>query len=155
MAKQAIAPKLNVVDSSAWLEYLTGGVQAGQFAVAIEDSKRLVVPAIVLYEVFKKVLRERGEQQALQVAGAMHAGKVVAVDAALAVDAARYPLPLADSLIYATAQRLGATVWTQDADFMGLPGVQYFAKPVAQHADKATAKATKSRVTVATKTGRK
>ena len=130
MAKEPLP--LNVVDSSAWLEYLTGGVHATHFAAAIEDSRHLVVPVIVLYEVFKKVLRERGEQQALQVAGAMHAGKVVPVDAALALDAARYPLPLADSLIYATAQRLGALVWTQDDDFKDLPGVQYFAKVVAK-----------------------
>jgi len=131
---------LNVVDSSAWLEYLTGGVQAARFADAIEDSKRLIVPAIVLYEVFRKVLRERGEHQALQVAGAMHAGKVVPVDAALALDAARYPMPLADSLIYATAQRLGAIVWTQDEDFKGLPGVQYFAKTAIKPVSKAPRK---------------
>ena len=127
-AKAIVAPTLNVVDSSAWLEYLTGGVQAARFADAIEDSKRLIVPAIVLYEVFKKVLRERGEQAALQIAGAMHAGEVVPVDAGLALDAARYPMPLADSLIYATAQRHGATVWTQDDNFKNLPGVKYFAK---------------------------
>jgi predicted nucleic acid-binding protein len=130
VAKSAQPP--NIVDSSAWLEYFTGGAQAARFAGAIEDSKRLIVPVIVLYEVFKKVLRERGEQQALQVAGAMHAGKVVPVDAALVLDAARYPLPLADSLIYATAKRLGAIVWTQDGDFKGLPGVQYFARPVTK-----------------------
>ena len=134
MAKIA---SLNVVDSSAWLEYLTGGSEATRFVAAIEDSKNLIVPAIVLYEVFKKVLRERGEQHALQVAGAMHAGKVVPVDAALALDAARYPMPLADSLIYATAQRLGAIVWTQDDDFKGLPGVQYFAKAATRTAVKA------------------
>ena len=128
-AKKTIAaPTLNVVDSSAWLEYLTGGVQAARFAEVIEDSKRLIVPAIVLYEVFKKVLRERGEQAALQIAAAMHAGKVVPVDAALALDAARYAMPLADSLIYATAQRLRATVWTLDDNFKDLPGVKYFAK---------------------------
>jgi len=132
-AIKAIAtPTLNVVDSSAWLEYLTGGVQAARFADVIEDSKRLIVPAIVLYEVFKKVLRERGEQAALQIAAAMHAGKVVPVDAALALDAARYSMPLADSLIYATAQRHGATVWTQDDDFKNLPGVKYFAKPATK-----------------------
>ena len=134
MAKVA---SLNVVDSSAWLEYLTGGSEATRFVAAIEDSKNLIVPAIVLYEVFKKVLRERGEQHALQVAGAMHAGKVVPVDAALALDAARYPMPLADSLIYATAQRLGAIVWTQDDDFKGLAGVQYFAKAATRTAVKA------------------
>ena len=138
MAKEPLP--LNVVDSSAWLEYLTGGVHATHFAAAIEDSRHLIVPVIVLYEVFKKVLRERGEQQALQVAGAMHAGKVVAVDAALALDAARFSLPLADSLIYATAQRLGALVWTQDDDFKGLPGVQYFAKVAAKTTAKSTSK---------------
>ena len=128
-AKKTIAaPTLNVVDSSAWLEYLTGGVQAARFADVIEDSKRLIVPAIVLYEVFKKVLRERGEQAALQIAAAMHAGKVVPVDAALALDAARYAMPLADSLIYATAQRLRATVWTLDDNFKDQPGVKYFAR---------------------------
>ena len=130
--KAKAAPPPNVVDSSAWLEYLIGGARAERFAPAIEDSKHLVVPVIVLYEVFKKVLRERGEHQALQVAAAMHAGKVVPVDAALVLDAARYPLPLADSLIYATAQRLGAIVWTQDDDFKGLPGVQYFARRVTK-----------------------
>jgi toxin FitB len=129
MAKAALPT--NVVDSSAWLEYLTAGPHAARFAPAIEDSKRLIVPVIVLYEVFKKVLRERGEQEALQVAGAMHAGKVVPVDATLTLDAARYALPLADSLIYATAQRAGAVLWTQDVDFEGLPGVQYFAKLAA------------------------
>lgn len=142
-AKGKTIAALNVVDSSAWLEYLTGGAQAARFANAIEDSPRLIVPAIVLYEVFKKVLRERGEQSALQVAGAMHAGKVVPVDAALALDAARYPLPLADSLIYATAQRMGAIVWTQDDDFCGLPGVQYFAKPASKSASGAAIKLTR------------
>ena len=141
MAKVALPLKFNLVDSSAWLEYLTGGMQADRFAAAIEDSKHLIVPAIVLYAVFKKVLRERGEQQALQVAGAMHAGNVVPVDAALALDAARYPLPLADSLIYATAQRMGAVVWTQDDDFKNLPGVRYFAKPAARSAVSQTRRA--------------
>ena len=132
MAKVKTAQPYNVVDSSAWMEYLAGGAEAGRFADVIEDSKRLIVPAIVLYEVFRKVLRERGEQATLQVAGAMHAGKVVPVDAALTLDAARYALPMADSLIYATAQRFGAIVWTQDADFKGLPGVNCFAKAAAR-----------------------
>jgi toxin FitB len=120
--------KLNVVDSSAWLAYLTNDTNADHFAGVIEDSKNLIVPAIVLYEVFKKVLRERGEQAALQIAGAMHQGKIIPIDQALAIDAARYPMPMADSLIYATAQKLGALVWTQDEDFKGLPDVRYFAK---------------------------
>ena len=136
MAKVKTAQPHNVVDSSSWMEYLAGSAEAGRFADAIEDSKRLIVPAIVLYEVFRKVLRERGEQSALQVAGAMHAGNVVPVDAALAFDAARYALPMADSLIYATAQRHGAIIWTQDADFKGLPGVNYFPKPAIKSVKK-------------------
>lgn len=138
MAKATLPP--NVVDSSAWMEYLTAGAQAAYFASAIEDSKRLIVPVIVLYEVFKKVLRERGEHEALQVAGVMHTGKVVPINASLVLAAARYQLPMADSLIYATAQRIGATVWTQDEDFKGLPGVQYFAKPAVRAATKVSPK---------------
>lgn len=132
MAKSAAANQLNVVDSSAWLSYLANDDNADVFAGAIEDSKRLIVPAIVLFEVFKKVLRERGEQAALQIAGAMHAGNVVPIDAAIALDAARYNMPMADSLIYATAQRFSALVWTQDDDFEGLANVRYFAKPTAR-----------------------
>lgn len=118
----------NVVDSSAWLEYFADTEAAGQFAAAIEDSERLLVPVITLYEVFKKVFRERGEGPALQVVSMMQEGQVVDFDVALALDAARYPLPLADSLIYATAQRHGAMLWTQDAHFRDLPGVRYFPK---------------------------
>ncbi len=126
--KPVATKKLNVVDSSAWLAYFSNDANADHFADAIEDSKNLIVPVIVLFEVFKKVLRERGEQAALQIAGTMHAGKIVPIDAALALDAARYAMPMADSLIYATAQRLGALVWTQDNDFSGLADVRYFTK---------------------------
>lgn len=120
---------LNVVDSSGWLEYLADTPQASQFAPAIEDSTNLVVPAIILYEVFKKVLRERGENDALQVASVMQTGRVVDLDASLAMEAARHALPMADSLIYATTLHLNATLWTQDAHFQGLPRVKFFAKP--------------------------
>jgi toxin FitB len=118
----------NVVDSSGWLEYFTGSKRASQFAEAVEDTSHLIVPVITIYEVFKKVLRERGENDALQVAGMMHAGKVVVMDASLALDAARLSLPLADSIIYATAQRHGATLWTLDEHFKDLPNVRFFQK---------------------------
>lgn len=121
----------NVVDSSGWLEYLADSKSAAFFAPAIEDTENLVVPVITIYEVFKKVLRERGENEALQVASMMQSGQVIEVDSALALDAARYPLPLADSLIYATALRHGATLWTQDEHFKDLPGVRYLAKKAA------------------------
>jgi toxin FitB len=124
----ATKTRANVVDSSAWLEYFADGPRANQFAAAIENSERLLVPVIVLYEVFKKVLRERGEGDALRAASIMQSGTVVEIDAGLALDAARYAMPLADSLIYATAQRHQAIVWTQDDDFKGLKDVQYFAK---------------------------
>jgi toxin FitB len=115
----------HVVDSSGWLEYFADTERANFFAPAIENTEQLIVPVVTLYEVFKKVLRERGENEALQVASVMQAGRVVDVDASLALDAARYALPLADSLIYATALRHQATLWTQDAHFKGLPDVRF------------------------------
>jgi predicted nucleic acid-binding protein len=118
----------NIVDSSGWLEYLADSKTAAFFAPAIENTGNLIVPVITIYEVFKKVLRERGEHEALQVASMMQGGQVVEVDSALVLDAARYPLPLADSLIYATALRHGATLWTQDEHFKDMPGVRYLPK---------------------------
>jgi predicted nucleic acid-binding protein len=123
---------MNVVDSSGWLEYFAGSKNAANFAKAIEDTQRLLVPSIVLLEVFKRMAELRGEDAALQVVAAMHHGQVIALDAGLALNAAmagrRHKLPLADSIVYATAVREKATLWTQDADFDGLPGVRYFAK---------------------------
>ena len=119
----------NVVDSSAWLEYLADTRQAVHFAAALEDTENLIVPVVTIYEVFKKVLRERGESEALKIASLMRSGKVVNLDLGLAIDAARYPLPLADSLIYATTVREEATLWTQDRHFKGLPNVRFFSKP--------------------------
>lgn len=116
----------NVVDSSAWLEYLTDSPRAKFFVDPIEDTENLVVPVISIYEVFKKVLRERGEGEALQVAVAMQEGLVVDLNSALSLEAARYQLPLADSIIYATAVRHRATLWTQDAHFKDLSDVKYF-----------------------------
>ena len=121
----------NIVDSSGWLEYLADSKSAAFFAPVIEDTEHLLVPVITVYEVFKKVLRERGENEALQVVSVMQSGLVIEVDSALALDAARYALPLADSLIYATALRHGATLWTQDEHFKDLPGVRYLAKKAA------------------------
>ena len=118
-----------VVDSSGWLEYFTDSERASLFAPAIEDTENLLVPVISIYEVFKKVLRERGESDALQVASMMQVGQVIEFDSALALEAARYPLPLADSIIYATAIRCGAILWTQDEHFKDLPDVCFFPRP--------------------------
>ena len=119
---------MNVVDSSAWLEYFAGTERAELFAAAIEDEEQLVVPVITIYEVFKKVLREKGETLALRAVGQMQLGRVVGVEVPLALSAARLGLPMADSLIYAVARQQQATLWTQDAHFEGLPGVRYFPK---------------------------
>lgn len=121
---------MNVVDSSAWLEYFADGPNAGHFAAAIEDTSALVVPSITLLEVFKCISRQRDETTALQYIAVMQQGQVVALDAALALRAAtlglRHALPLADSIIYATARQARGTVWTQDSDFEGLDGVRYW-----------------------------
>ena len=123
---------MNVVDSSAWLEYFAGTPAAKPFAPAIEDTRRLVVPAITIAEVFKRVLQQRDETAALRAIAVMQQGEVVPLDAALALAAARlglaHQLPLADAQIHATALVRGATLWTQDEHFRGLPGVRYFEK---------------------------
>lgn len=122
----------NVVDSSAWLAYFAEEPSAAEFAAAIEDTRRLVVPAVCLLEVFKVVARQRGEGAALQAAAVMQQGQVMDLDAGLALTAAAlglaHKLPLADSVVYATARAVGGVVWTQDDDFEGLPDVQYVPK---------------------------
>jgi predicted nucleic acid-binding protein len=126
---------MNVVDSSGWLEYFANGPNAGFFAPAIEDTSALIVPSIAIFEVFKRVLQQRGESDALQAAALMQQGRVVSLDASVALQAAKisvdYKLPLADSVILATAQLHNAVLWTQDSDFDGLPNVQYKPKSAA------------------------
>ena len=120
---------MNVVDSSGWLEYFADGPSAGFFAPAIEDATDLIVPTLSLYEVFKRVLQQRGENAALSAVAVMQQSEVVDLGAALALSAAtlsaRHKLPMADSIMYATARAFGATPWTQDADFKHLPHVRF------------------------------
>ncbi|MEO5657824.1 MAG: type II toxin-antitoxin system VapC family toxin [Nitrospiria bacterium] len=124
---------MNLVDSSGWLEYFAEGPNAGFFAPPIEDTPNLLVPTICLLEVFKRVLRQRDEDAAMRAVGTMQQGQVVDLDRATAVAAAKTGvatrLPLADSVILATARFHNAVVWTQDADFEGLSGVKYRRKP--------------------------
>jgi toxin FitB len=124
---------VNVVDSSAWLEYFADGPNAGAFAPPIQATAELVVPSITLFEVFKRVYQQRGEGPALQAVAVMEQGQVIDLDGPLALAAAKLSadtkLPLADSVVLATARRHEATLWTQDADFEGLPDVRYRAKP--------------------------
>ncbi len=123
---------MNVVDSSGWLEYFAEGPNADFFAVPIEDTPHLVVPTISIYEVFKRILQQRGERVALQAVSAMMQGTVVELDARLAMNAARLSLelgiPMADSIILATARAYKAILWTEDADFKDLEDVRYVEK---------------------------
>jgi predicted nucleic acid-binding protein len=123
---------MNVVDSSGWLEYFADGPNANFFAPAIERVAELLVPTLSLYEVFKRVLQQRGEGDALQAVAVMVQGQVVDLDTDLALSAAKVSaerkLPLADSVMLATAEAYGATFWTQDQDFAGMAGVQYIAR---------------------------
>lgn len=124
--------KLHVVDSSAWLEYFADGPAADQFAPIIEQPAALIVPVITLYEVFKRIAAQRDENDGIACLAVMQQGRTVAIDAALALFAAqlslRHKLPMADSLIYATARQSQADLHTMDADFQGLPGVHYVPK---------------------------
>lgn len=120
---------MNVVDSSAWLEYFADGPNASFFAEPVEDIDALVVPTLSLFEVFKWVLQQRDESTALEVAAVMQQGTIVELEATIALNAARLSvelrLPLADSVILATARQYGAELWTQDSDFDGIDGVRY------------------------------
>jgi predicted nucleic acid-binding protein len=120
---------MNVVDSSAWLEYFADGPNAAFFAKAIENTRELIVPALSIFEVFKRVMQQAGETPALHAVAVMREGRVVPLDGTLAIDAARLSLalrlPLADSVMLATARAFDADFWTQDADFKGVSGVHY------------------------------
>ena len=123
---------MNVVDSSGWLSYFAGEKNLHVFAEPIGRFEELLVPSITLTEVSRIILRQRGEETADRAVAHMLQGKVVPLNESLAVDAAyfglEYKLPLADSIIYATAQKYEAVVWTQDADFRDLKNVRYYPK---------------------------
>lgn len=123
---------MNVVDSSGWMEYFAGTERADLFAPAIEDTKRLLVPVVCLYEVFKKILQTEGQTMAEVRVADMLKGRVVDITSPIALSAAvlsaRHHLPMADSLILAAAREHGAVLWTQDEHFEGLGDVKYFVK---------------------------
>lgn len=120
-----------VLDSSCWLEFFADSPRADLYAPPLENLQTVFVPVLVLYEVAKKLHREAGEEVAAAALALMQQAQVVPLDAALALEAAVNGLPLADSIIYATARRHGAELWTQDAHFEGLPGVRFFGKGAA------------------------
>ncbi len=120
---------MNVVDSSGWLEFFADGPNAGFFAPAIQKPTELLVPTVSIYEVFKRILQQKEETDALRAVAAMQQGSVIPLDEALALSAARLSLdaklPMADSIMLAAARSSGSTLWTQDKDFEGVEGVRY------------------------------
>ena len=123
---------MNIIDSSAWLEYFSAGPNADNFSIPIEDEQSLIVPVITIYEVFKVVLRESSESNALQAVAAMQKGCVIDLTSSLSMEASKlglqYNLPMADSIILATGVKYNCTIWTQDSDFKGIDRVNYFPK---------------------------
>ena len=123
---------MNVVDSSGWLEYFSGSARSELFAEAIEKTSELLVPSISLFEIFKKVYKESGEDFAIKIVAHMQQGRVIDLDSRIAVYAAKVSvdksIPMADSVIYSTAFLNNAILWTQDNDFRGLPGIKFFEK---------------------------
>jgi len=123
---------MNIVDSSGWLAYFTDEPNAKHFLTPLNDTDSLVVPTVTIYEVFKVVLRESSENEALQVAVAMQKGRVVDLTASMAIAASKisleHKIPMADSIILATAKEFEATIWTQDSDFKNIDDVKYFPK---------------------------
>ena len=121
---------MNIVDSSGWLAYFADEPNAGHFLEPLRDTASLIVPSVIVYEVFKVVLRESTESKAFQAAAAMQKGRVVDLTASVAIAAAKisleYRIPMADSIILATARQYEATIWTQDSHFEDMEGVRYF-----------------------------
>ncbi len=123
---------MDIVDSSGWLAYFADEPNAEHFLAPLSDSALLVVPTVTIYEVFKVILRESSENEALQATVAMQKGTVVDLNTSLAIAASKlsleHNLPMADSIILATAQEFKALLWTQDSDFENISDVKYFPK---------------------------
>ncbi len=125
---------MNMVDSSGWLEYFADGPNADHFSMPLKDFSTLIVPTISIYEVFKVILRESKESEALQAVAAMQKGKVVDLSTRIAMNASKisiqYALPMADSIMLSTARAYHCILWTQDSDFKDIPDVKFFPKGV-------------------------
>jgi predicted nucleic acid-binding protein len=123
---------MNLVDSSGWLEYLSSGNQSAVFASVIQNTDELIISVINKYEVYKKLIHDTDEKKALETIAAMYNGRVIPVTDTIAMSAAEisinHHLPMADSILLATAQSEDAILWTMDAHFKDIPGVKYFPK---------------------------
>ena len=131
---------MNIVDSSGWLAYFADEPNGQHFLIPLNDTAALVVPTVTIYAVFKVVLRESSENEALHAVVAMQKGTVVDLTPPLAIAASKlsleHNLPMADSIILATAKEFEATLWTQDSDFKNINGVNYFPKKSCSNLEK-------------------
>jgi toxin FitB len=120
---------MNLVDTSGWIEYFFDGPNASFFSGPIEAIEELIVPTVCVYETFKKINLVADASRALRAVAQMQQASVISLTADVALRASlisiQHKLPTADSLIYATAVTAGATVWTQDEHFRGLPHVNF------------------------------
>jgi toxin FitB len=129
---------LTLIDSSGWLEFLTDGPLAEKYASYLSDLSQVLTPAVVLYEVYKRIRRERGEEDALVVAAQLKKTRIVPLTDTIAMRVAElsleHHLAMADAMVYATAMLHGVLLVTSDSDFapdsVPLPGVVYHEKPV-------------------------
>jgi toxin FitB len=123
---------MNLVDSSAWIEYFIGSELSLNFVEVIENFEELIVPGIVIFEVYKYILRERNEDYANEAYNFMLNGKIIPLTAKISKNAAsmsiKHKLPMADSIIYTIAHLFNSIIYTQDEDFKGLPNVIFFNK---------------------------
>ena len=123
---------MNVVDSSGWLEYFAKGPNTTFFKPALHKTEALLVPTICIYEVYKWIVSQRDDEEALAAIAWMTTAQVVDLNQEIAIQAAdfsrEHKLAMADSIIYATARAFQATLWTQDAHFSGLEGVEFIEK---------------------------
>lgn len=127
---------MNIIDSSGWLEYFTDGANAEFFSrIILDRSKRIIIPSIIIYEVFKKILTDRDEATALKTVAQLQKYQIESIDEGTAMAAAKisaeHKIPMADSMIYAVARKYKAVLWTQDEHLKGLPDVKYTRKDVS------------------------
>lgn len=120
------------VDTCGWIEWLTDGLLANEFAPYLTDLDKVIVPTSIQYELHKWICREQNEVLAMDVIALTQQGNVIALTESLALLASemaqKYKLSFADAIIYATAQQEKVELITSDDHFENLPNVRFFPK---------------------------
>ncbi len=121
-----------VIDTSGWLEYFTGGPNSNIFSTAIKNNPKIIIPTIILYDLWKKISREKGEDKVIEVVAQLKRFDIISLDESLSISVAKisneFKIPMADSIIYGTAKKYNATLWAQDPDFKDFENVKYIEK---------------------------